>query len=89
MVRLDGGQLMLVDMRDTGVGRAVMTHGVWEADNTSMMRKLVRPGTVCFDVGANYGYFALVMAAGPVPTAASSPSSRTRTSCRCCSRHCA
>ena len=63
MVRLDGGQLMLVDMRDTGVGRAVMTHGVWEADNTSMMRKLVRPGTVCFDAGANYGYFALVMAA--------------------------
>lgn len=63
MVRLNGGQLMLVDMRDTGVGRAVMARGMWEADNTSMMQTLVKPGTICFDVGANYGYFALVMAA--------------------------
>ncbi len=62
MVRLGGGQLMLVDMRDTGVGKSVMTRGIWEADNTIMMRRLVKPGTICFDVGANYGYFALVMA---------------------------
>jgi len=62
MVRLAGGQLILVDMRDTGVGRAVMIRGVWEADNTAMMRRLVKSGAACFDVGANYGYFSLVMA---------------------------
>jgi hypothetical protein len=28
MVRLNGGQLMLVDMRDTGVGKSVMIRGI-------------------------------------------------------------
>jgi FkbM family methyltransferase len=37
--------------------------GRWEAQATRWMRRHVRPGWTCFDVGANIGYYAVLLAA--------------------------
>jgi FkbM family methyltransferase len=41
--------------------------GVWEPEETELVRKLVRPGDTVVDLGGNIGYFTLIMArqAGP------------------------
>lgn len=61
LVRLAGGQSIFVDVREPDIARSLMLRGVWEADNSRMLRKLVAPNATCFDIGANYGYFALLL----------------------------
>jgi FkbM family methyltransferase len=41
--------------------------GVWESRATRVLRRIIRPGDVCFDVGANLGWYTLVLGrlAGP------------------------
>lgn len=47
--------------------RASFASGTYQSHITRAMRSHVRPGDVCFDLGAHVGYFALVLArlAGP------------------------
>ena len=33
--------------------------GVWESRETRALRRLIRPGDICFDVGANVGWYTL------------------------------
>jgi FkbM family methyltransferase len=40
--------------------RAIYFYGAYEPEITSLFRRLVRPGSTVFDVGANAGYFALL-----------------------------
>jgi len=52
---------------DDLLGRSVYLNGIWEPLNTSAMRSVMGPGDVAFDVGANSGYYALLLSrlAGP------------------------
>jgi FkbM family methyltransferase len=62
MVRLVNGQRIFVDPRDIHVGQQLMMHGVWEQQFTGIIRRLIRRGQTCIDVGANYGYYSLLFA---------------------------
>ena len=42
--------------------------GHWESWITLAIARLVRPGWRCLDVGANHGYYTLIMADGVGPT---------------------
>src|SRR5205823_7493131 len=35
--------------------------GVWESRQTRAVKRIVRPGDVCFDVGANIGWYTLLL----------------------------
>lgn len=63
LVRLASGQRLYVDSRDIGVASHIMTRGSWEAPYVSAARSLIRPGDTCVDVGANFGYYSVIMAA--------------------------
>jgi FkbM family methyltransferase len=41
---------------------SVLTTGEWEPEETAALRRLLRPGDVVYDVGANVGYFTLLAA---------------------------
>jgi FkbM family methyltransferase len=44
------------------IERRIREKGVWEPAETEAVRRLVKAGDVCIDVGANVGYFSLLMA---------------------------
>ena len=44
------------------IERTILETGVWENAETETVRNTVLPGQVCLDVGANVGYFCLLMA---------------------------
>lgn len=50
-----------VDRFEQSVGRWLSSHGYWESWITSWMTKNIKPGSVCVDVGANYGYYTRIM----------------------------
>jgi FkbM family methyltransferase len=58
---------MYVDTRDTYITPALLLGGVWEPINTRIFSQLVKSGMVVVDVGANYGYYTLLAAAGVGP----------------------
>ena len=47
---------------DTYIGRMIAIHDVFEPDTTRLLADLVKPGMHVLDVGANIGYFTLLMA---------------------------
>ncbi len=47
---------------DTYIGRMIAIHDVFEPDTTRLLTDLVKPGMHVLDVGANIGYFTLLMA---------------------------
>jgi FkbM family methyltransferase len=49
------------NFRDRAIGHAIAL-GCYERDLTSFVRKTVKPGMNCLDVGANLGYFSVGMA---------------------------
>jgi FkbM family methyltransferase len=53
---------MYVDTRDTSLTPHLLTDGYWEPWVTLAIAKHVKPGMRCVDIGANVGYFALLMA---------------------------
>jgi len=53
---------MLVDREDEGLSRSLIAHGYWEMWLTEALEATVRPGMVAIDIGANLGYFSLLMA---------------------------
>jgi FkbM family methyltransferase len=47
---------------DDRIARDVCLMGVYEPQETALLRTLLRPGMTCVDVGANWGYFTLLAA---------------------------
>lgn len=59
-VTLPWGDKMRVDKNDA-IGRAIATTGVYELGVSEAIWRLLKPGDVAFDVGANIGYMTLLM----------------------------
>lgn len=73
---------MYVDSRDMGITPHLVMDGYWESWVTRLLGKIVKPGFVCLDVGANFGYFSILMSelCGPNgKTLAIEPNSRVAT----------
>ena len=51
-----------IDTRDRSIGMQLLMKGYWEIDVTECIAKHLSPGMNVIDVGANYGYFSLLMA---------------------------
>jgi FkbM family methyltransferase len=52
---------MYVDTRDKAISVHLLTEGGWEPDITRLLYTLVEPGMRVVDVGANMGYFSLLL----------------------------
>jgi FkbM family methyltransferase len=63
LCRLMGEFPAFVATDDLGVGPRLVLDGFWEAWETLALARYVQPGMWCVDVGANYGYYTLLMAA--------------------------
>lgn len=62
LCRVLGHFKMFVDTHDVGLASHLMLDGYWEMWVTETIARLVRPGMVVADIGANVGYFTLLMA---------------------------
>lgn len=51
-----------VDTRDSGFGANVLLDGYWEIWLTQFLARTVKPGMRVIDVGANFGYYTLLLA---------------------------
>lgn len=60
-VEVEGASL-LVDARDLGVASFLITTGTYEPFELSLIRRLLRPGACVVDVGANFGYYSVLVA---------------------------
>jgi FkbM family methyltransferase len=67
LCRLLGDYLAFVDARDLMLGPRLVLDGFWEPWVTLAVARHLRPGMWCVDVGANYGYYTLLMAAACGP----------------------
>jgi FkbM family methyltransferase len=52
---------IFVDTRDAGVTPHYIMDGFWETWLTKCLSEIVKPGAVCIDIGANFGYYSLLM----------------------------
>jgi FkbM family methyltransferase len=52
---------IFVNTGDMGCPSPIIDGGVWEPENTEILRSFVTPGTKFLDVGANVGYFSIVV----------------------------
>ena len=68
LCRVLGRYKAYVDTTDIGLSSHLMLEGYWEMWVTEALHELVRPGMVVGDIGANVGYFALLMAERVGPT---------------------
>jgi len=53
---------MFVDTRDQGLSSHLLLDGYWEMWLTETLSEVLEPGAVVADIGANLGYFTLIMA---------------------------
>lgn len=67
LCRVLGKYLVYADAQETGITPHLAMDGYWESWITVALARLPRPGWHCLDVGANHGYYTLIMAdaAGP------------------------
>jgi FkbM family methyltransferase len=61
LCRILGKYKIYVDTRDVGITPHLVMDGFWETWLTQCLYKIIRPGDVCIDVGANYGYYSILM----------------------------
>lgn len=52
-----------VDVRDESIAPHLIMDGFWETWLTQCLAKIVKPGNVCIDIGANFGYYSVLMSA--------------------------
>ncbi len=62
LTRLNLGRLLFVDTRDEHVCAGIIAHGLWEDWGTAVVSALLRPGARVVEIGANVGYYTIVMA---------------------------
>lgn len=62
LARVLGRYKMFLDTRDVAFTPHLLTDGYWEMTHTEVMAKLLKPGMKAIDLGANLGYFTLLMA---------------------------
>jgi FkbM family methyltransferase len=68
LCRVLGKYLMYADAQETGITPHLAMDGYWESWITLALARTVQPGWHCLDVGANHGYYTLVMADGAGPS---------------------
>lgn len=75
LCRVLGRYRMFVDTTDIGFSSHMLADGYWEMWVTEALVERVKPGMVCVDIGANLGYFTLLMGdlAGPATVHAFEP----------------
>lgn len=56
-----GRQKMYVDSTDAGIAPHLMMDGYWESWLTLLFANIIKPGDTCLDIGANFGYFSILM----------------------------
>ena len=52
---------MYVDAKDMGISPHLIMDGYWESWITKLLAQIVQPGFICIDIGANFGYFSILM----------------------------
>lgn len=62
LCRVLGRYKMIVDTTDVGLSSHLLLDGYWEMWLTELLAKRVQPGMKVVDVGANLGYFTVLMA---------------------------
>jgi FkbM family methyltransferase len=62
LCRVLGRYKMYVDTRDIGIASHLMLEGYWEMWVTQAMMRMVRRRSVVADIGANLGYFTMLLA---------------------------
>lgn len=63
LTRVLGDLLLYVDTRDIILAPHLLMSGCWEFWVTQAIARHLRPGMVCADIGANVGYYTVLMAA--------------------------
>ena len=61
ILRVDGDVLMVADLADPS-GRTLAAAGLWEWNVGAAIQRILRPGDVFMDVGANTGYYSVLAA---------------------------
>jgi FkbM family methyltransferase len=62
LCRVLGKYLMYADAQETGITPHLCMGGYWESWITVALARTLRRGWHCLDVGANHGYYTLIMA---------------------------
>jgi FkbM family methyltransferase len=62
LCRVLGKYLVYADAQETGITPHLAMNGYWESWITTALARTLRPGWHCLDVGANHGYYTLLMA---------------------------
>lgn len=52
---------MYVNSKDLGISPHLMMDGYWESWITKKLAQIIEPGFHCLDIGANFGYFSILM----------------------------
>jgi FkbM family methyltransferase len=68
LCRVLGSYFLYADAEDIGIAPHFALSGYWESEVTLAIARAVQPGSWCLDVGANHGYYTLVLAAGAGPS---------------------
>ncbi len=63
LCRVLGKFLLYADALDQGIAPHLCMDGYWEAWITLVMARTLQPGWNCVDIGANHGYYTLLMGA--------------------------
>jgi FkbM family methyltransferase len=63
LCRILGRYKLYVDARDKGLCAHLLLDGYWEMGLTMHIARHVRPGMTAIDVGANFGYYTMLLAA--------------------------
>lgn len=61
LCRILGKYKIYVDTRDIGITPHLVMDGFWETWLTQCLSKIIKPGDICIDIGANYGYYSVLM----------------------------
>jgi FkbM family methyltransferase len=62
LCRVLGRYLLYADCQDVGIMPHLSMNGYWETWMTLAVARVIQPGWNCVDVGANHGYYTLLMA---------------------------
>jgi FkbM family methyltransferase len=61
VVRILGRYKLYVDTRDRGFGSHLLLDGFWEIWLTQFCARNVKPGMTAIDIGANFGYYSVLL----------------------------